>query len=141
MATDIRNKPQKDADPWTYIDIMTTAIAYLDEDKLFADTDKWIEAWRDIAGNAVTGPLLTDVHFAKRGGQEVSSDEVEALIRTLSRSTIISLGNPRFLYFSVDPQAKSAIRERNKKLIEEQQDKFDVMKSILHQKLAVLNKE
>jgi hypothetical protein len=91
---------------WDYLDVMTTALACLDDDRLYADIDKWNAAWQEIVVSDSSGDLLSAVYFDSRDPYQGSSDQVEALVRTLSRASILSLGNPRYMFFTMDRDAK-----------------------------------
>lgn len=127
--------PQRNG--WNYIDVMTAALTLLEPSKLHADDERWNQAWERIVSNPEARQLLPDVHFPNRSPYQSISDEVEALRRVLLWSSVLSLGNPRYQYFTMSPDAVYNLRERYDPLISEHRDVLEKMAQVLREKLVV----
>ena len=121
---------------WTYIDIMATALAMVPERRLYAADEKWNAAWEEILESDEAKKLLPEVTFACRDPYPALSEEVEVLRRVLQRASVLSLGNPRYSYFSVDPKARQEILEENRQLRQAYPSQLAAMAEVLKRELA-----
>ena len=102
---------------WTYLDVMASIIAEAPKLKFKASTSDWNRLWFDLAQSEDGRELLGDLHFEDREPYPPFSDEVEACIRLLSRAGVLSLGNPRYQYFTIEQENKDAIKRGQERLL------------------------
>jgi len=121
---------------WTYIDAMATAVASVPGTRLSANSEKWHAAWERALRSNAARELLPEVHFESREPYQAMSDQVEALLRTLSRAGILSLGNPRYLVYSIDPKAKESILKENEDLLDKHAQAIKAIAKTLEEDLG-----
>jgi hypothetical protein len=125
------------APPWTYLDVMAAILASVEGEKLKASTGTWHEAWRDIASASGKDLGLDRLSFEDRTPYPPFSDEVEAFMRVLSRSGVLSLGNPKFRYFTLEESAKAQIKDGNEELLQEHGSEIEQLARTLWERVGV----
>jgi hypothetical protein len=122
--------------PWTFLDVMATAIALVPEPKLLASDKSWNLAWQRITSDPDLAALLPEVDFEDRSPYPPLSDQVETLRRILRRSSVLSLLNPRYLYFSIEDEAKESIKRTNQILLDREGERLQRMADVLSEELS-----
>ncbi len=121
---------------WSYIDVMTAALAMTGLTHLQADDERWHEAWQRVLDDPEARALLPDVHFPAMSAYQPISDEVETFRRVLSWSNVLSLGNPRFRYSGLSADAARRLQDRYQPLIEAHRPTLERIAETLRERLA-----
>jgi hypothetical protein len=87
---------------WNYLDVMKAILDSLPETRLRAENADWHTAWKHVIDTADGDHLLKDVTFEDRGPFPPYSEEVQVSRHVFQRAGILSLGNPRYQYFTVE---------------------------------------
>jgi hypothetical protein len=120
---------------WSYVDVMATALALLPDVKLVAADKTWNKAWQRVIAEPDLKALLPDVWFEDRAPYPALSDQVESLRRVLLRSGVLSLGNPRYTFFSIETEAKASIQRANQELLNSERGRLEKMARLLGEEL------
>lgn len=125
------------SDQHTYLDLMALAMAMVSATKLKADSEEWSKAWMRALSQPEMRELLPQVVFEKRDPYPPLSDQVEALIRSLSRSGILSLHNPRYRHYTMATEDKARIRDANADVLATHSELLRAIAKILDEELHV----